>query len=501
MAIIATFNDGYDDTGGPDDVIGTGGYDTVLFQVDNNNAYTIDSRVFDMRITNFISIEEIQLSEINPLNGVQADLQVELSGDQIGAGLSANLHIIGDIDSANSEAILIFMDTSTTLDISGWTFTDWGNETIYIYGDADAETFTGSSEQDYIDGGAGDDTFRYLDGQDGIPYYGDTFKGGAGNDTLLLVLNATATDTLFDLRELTLQSLEQITFSSAGGLDATLLLSASQAAWDLPANMHVTGSNAPGQTEAIELEMGAVTTLDLSGWTFADWGSQGERITITGDSDAETITASAGRDFVHGLAGDDQLHGGGGTDDLYGGSGFDQLFGDAGNDWIYGSFGNDTLFGGDGNDGMYGHAGDDTLMGEGGDDVLFGNDGADNLAGGPGDDVLRGHADNDILEGGDGNDVLYGGAGDDVLIGGAGDDVLYGGIGLEVMVFDAGWGTDTVHGFADGQDVFDLVSLGITFADLTITAVGGDTHISYNGDTIIVVGVDPSLIDYSDFTF
>lgn len=87
-----------------------------------------------------------------------------------------------------------------------------------------------------------------------------------------------------------------------------------------------------------------------------------------------------------------------------------------------GTPGNDTLYGTGLDDTLIGAAGNDTLRGEYGNDLLRGDQGQDLLYGGYGDDHLYGGEGNDVLYGEDGNDRLDGGAGDDYLVGGAGND-------------------------------------------------------------------------------
>jgi VCBS repeat-containing protein len=85
---------------------------------------------------------------------------------------------------------------------------------------------------------------------------------------------------------------------------------------------------------------------------------------------------------------------------------------------------------------LIGNEGRDYIQGFSGNDILFGYGGADYLDGGDGDDMLYG---------GDGNDILDGGTGNDTLIGGLGDDIYRIGSAGDVIVENAGEGTDTVE--------------------------------------------------------
>jgi Ca2+-binding RTX toxin-like protein len=63
---------------------------------------------------------------------------------------------------------------------------------------------------------------------------------------------------------------------------------------------------------------------------------------------------------------------------------------------------------------IHGGAGDDYIFGNGGDDTLFGEDGNDWIEGGKGDDVISGGSGNDVLKGGQGKDVYLINPGDGI---------------------------------------------------------------------------------------
>ena len=160
---------------------------------------------------------------------------------------------------------------------------------------------------------------------------------------------------------------------------------------------------------------------------------------------------------------------------------------------------------------------DDELTGDGLDNVLAGYDGADVLVGGAGDDTLLGdgriHV-NPLIGGsgpittfndvGSGNDVLDGGRGGDTLNGGGGDDELTGGQGRDIFAFGSASGDDIVTDFRNNQDTirFEGVPGVDDFSDLVITRVGGDTLITWGtGDSILLEGVNPRVLDAGDFLF
>ena len=117
--------------------------------------------------------------------------------------------------------------------------------------------------------------------------------------------------------------------------------------------------------------------IDLSKYSSkgktVDASSLSKKITIIGNSNANSITAGSGNDT------------------LYGGAGADKLYGNAGNDLLYGDAGNDKLYGGAGNDSLWGGAGNDTLWGDAGKDTFI-------YSSGDGKDVIHGFENNDMLK-------------------------------------------------------------------------------------------------------
>lgn len=101
-----------------------------------------------------------------------------------------------------------------------------------------------------------------------------------------------------------------------------------------------------------------------------------------------------------------------------------------------------------------------------------------------------------------GNDILNGRKGHDQLDGGAGNDILIGGKGSDIFIFDEGDGRDVIRDFdpvaAGGQDLIavehpDDVSIRKSGKHDTIIDFGG-------GDRVLLMGVNPSQINESDFT-
>ena len=211
----------------------------------------------------------------------------------------------------------------------------------------------------------------------------------------------------------------------------------------------------------------------------------GEAGVNMGSSGADQIFGSSVDDSVFGLGGDDIIATNDGADTIYAGSGNDTVLGGLGNDTIDGGGGNDYLDGGAGSDLMKGGPGDDRYIVDsandlvveslsrggfdtvetyvdytapqnveaiealGGDNLaLTGNSSNNVLIGNIGNNTLTGQDGSDALVGGDGNDLLDGGLGRDHMIGGDGDDEYIVDSRSDIVLEDAGNGTDLVKASA-----------------------------------------------------
>ncbi|MBM1817047.1 calcium-binding protein [Pseudosulfitobacter pseudonitzschiae] len=204
---------------------------------------------------------------------------------------------------------------------------------------------------------------------------------------------------------------------------------------------------------------------------------------------------------VDGTAGDDHLFLGALNDTLVGHDGNDRLDGMDGDDDLSGLRGNDTLDGGTGHDTLSGGSNRDRLTGGRGRDLLDGGRSRDVLDGGRGDDTLYGGDSKDALYGNWGDDVLFGDAGSDRLAGNQGNDTLTGGAGADLFVFKAGDGVDTITDFEDGVDRIRIVTGAGSMDDLTITDLGADVRLTFADVTVVMLGVDHTVLDATDFVF
>lgn len=242
-----------------------------------------------------------------------------------------------------------------------------------ILGSAFADTLTGDSGNNLIEGGAGADSL---------------FGGSGGTDTLSYVRSATA-----------------VTVSLTSGT--------------------ASGGDAEGDTfSGFEAVNGTAFADTLIG--------DGAANTLSGLAGDDLLQGMAGTDVLYGGDGSDSLIGGAGSDTVYGGNGLDMVSYAGSATGVAVDLGANTGSGGDAAgdkfyevEGVIGSSGNDTLTGTTGGDILAGgvgntsggSDGADTLYGGQGNDTF-------LFARGGGQDVFY----DHVLSGttylSAGQDVI-----------------------------------------------------------------------------
>jgi Ca2+-binding RTX toxin-like protein len=254
----------------------------------------------------------------------------------------------------------------------------WGNTLTAL-----DDIYVGDSDDNYIDGLAGNDTLSGLEGNDTLVggLGNDSLVGGAGDDTY--VVDA-AGDVVTELGGEG-DDVVNVAFAAAG----TYVLAA--------------GS---------EVEHVAVT----SGASIA--------VNVTGNELDNELLGNGAANILTGLAGNDTLNGGAGSDTLIGGTGDDTYFVDVATDVI-----NETL-GGGGTDMVIVafNAAGTYVMPAGVENSVMGSGFAINVTGNDLDNYIRGQGNANILLGGLGNDTL---AGDrapasvaDTLDGGAGTDTV-----------------------------------------------------------------------------
>ncbi|WP_278247628.1 beta strand repeat-containing protein, partial [Teichococcus deserti] len=191
------------------------------------------------------------------------------------------------------------------------------------------DIFHASTGSDTVDGGAGNDTARYmnLSGIESLVASATVWVDGAGHISDAMEVHK---DAAID----TLNNFEVI--SASGEMERTFKVRIDQ-------------------DPAAEVPVGA--KIDLAAHTFTLQASNaGDTLTEEQQAYSKSIhffqnaIGSDQGDTLIGNAGDNELDGGAGNDVLSGGNGNDLLYGNAGDDVIDGGEGNNTLIGGDGND-------------------------------------------------------------------------------------------------------------------------------------------------------
>lgn len=215
-------------------------------------------------------------------------------------------------------------------------------------------------------------------------------------------------------------------------------------------------------------DQGAATLRSVEWIEFADGSVElapyGISRTFTGTAGADSIVGTAGADAIVGLEGNDNLSGLAGDDTIAPG---------AGNDTITGGAGFDTLVY-DGaptavrvNLSVIGRA--QTTGGSESDWLV---DQFEGLVGSSFNDTLVGNSLANRIEGGGGNDTIDAGTGADTMIGGAGNDRYTVDSAWDVIVENAGEGSDTVVTKVDWTLGNNLENLTMTAGTIPLAATG-----------------------------
>ncbi|MFC5521441.1 NlpC/P60 family protein [Polaromonas jejuensis] len=478
----------------------------------------------------------------------------------------------------------------TTVNPDGSTTTSTASVPTYVKG----QEFIGTPDKDLVFGTQGSDHFVMLEGDDVIVDDGgnDAVEAGDGNDLIYtgkdndIVVAGAGNDTVFA------GAGNDLVFGDGeneAGDDLIMMEDGNDVAFGGAGNDFVSGGLG---NDVLSGNAGDDKLFGEDGWD-ALFGQKGDD-ELWGGVGNDLLDGGAGNDLLLGGAGDDTMEGGTG-DDTYevdsagdvvievAGEGLDTVnasisytLADTLENLILAGQGNLSGMGNAADNVLVGNDGNNTLTGMGGNDVLDGGLGADLMYGGTGDDTyVIDHAGDQIVEAagegtdtvrsristtltantenltlvginainGTGNDlgnVLVGNIAANVLDGGAGADVMRGGRGNDLYIVDdvgdmvmenAGEGTDTVHASvsytlsanvenltltgnaiaASGNELANIlqgnaqanVLDGAAGADVMMGNAGDDTyHVDQVGDAVIEAageGIDTvvSTIDYT----
>jgi len=444
---------------------------------------------------------------------------------RFGAGIAAS-----DISFArnDNDLVLGINGTSDQLKIQYWgagnayhiervEFADgtaW--DAAYIQTRIPTGSVVGTNGNDYLSAWSDiNETLQGMEGNDVLVGNNgnDTLEGGTDNDFYLFNLGG-GQDTIYD---------------SSGNQD-TIRFGAGIAASDISFSRHgtdlVLGINSTSDQLKIQ-NWGVGDTLRIERVEFAD-GAAWDAAYLQAQFTTAPIVGTTGNDSLSGDAGDNMLDGGAGNDTLQGGSGNDiYLFSrGGGQDTISDSdstAGNmDTVRFGAGiaaGDITFRRSGNDLVLGINGttdqltiidwsadansriERVEFadgtawdaaqlqalvpavpiaGTEAADSLQALAGENAtLQGLGGNDVLYGNDGNDILDGGAGSDYLSGSTGNDTYIIDNAGDVVVENAGDGTDTVQSSLS-------YTLGANVENLTLTGTAAINGTGNGLDNILI---------------
>lgn len=555
-----TEGDTLEGRGGSDTMYGREGDDTFIYRdgqdadagelVDGGSDYDRLLVYSDLAMStyNFIHADFVSIEEIEFNGGGDWDKSVSFHASEFGGAQNfvSDLHIDGNGVNGATETIQIYMAAAGNFDASAWTFQQWGNsgELLKIYGDADAETISGSIQADDIRGDDGADTINGNAGDDLINggAGADILDGGGDVDTVSYAgSGAGVTVRLFngtgaggDAQGDTLVNFENIIGS--GNNDALIGSYGSNNIIEGGAGAdYIDGLS--GSNSATYLNSSASVTVRLYNGTGVGGDADGDILAniqnLIGSSSNDVLIGSYGAsNFLSGGQGNDYLFGLSGADVIYGGWGDDLLNGGAGGDTLNGGIGTDTATYSDSNGavtvrlyngtgvGSFAHgdtlADIENIVGSDYADALIGAYNDDNvLEGGAGADYIDGLSGSDtasyagssaavtvklyngFADGGDAhgdtlaniqnltgsvnNDILIGSYGtDNVLKGGQGDDFIAGLTGNDTFVFEDNFGNDTVYDFVHGSDVLDMSASSLSAVDVRSEVIGADTIVHFD---------------------
>ncbi|ENW06593.1 beta strand repeat-containing protein [Acinetobacter beijerinckii] len=312
--------------------------------------------------------------------------------------------------------------------VQGNDIIDGGNGDDSIFAQGGLDTLNGGAGNDFLHGGSGNDTLNGGEGLDKL--YGDVgddtlrlttmtslvlgevYDGGIGIDTLLV--DDPASTYNFDLRNITLNSLEIFKFTDPGlnGF-ATALVNSSQLS--IGNFTTVNGISFSDVTDRYEIYMDT-QNLNLSTTTFLNFEGSLDSVVINGSADNNSIIGSAVHDVIYGNDGNDIINGGASNDEMIGGLGDDTYIIDHIGDVVIEQLneGTDRVFSSVNH--VLGSNFENLILSGTADINGTGNDVANSLLGNVGANVLDGGLGNDSLDGGAGADTLIGGLGNDTYL-------------------------------------------------------------------------------------
>jgi Ca2+-binding RTX toxin-like protein len=219
-------------------------------------------------------------------------------------------------------------------------------------------------------------------------------------------------------------------------------------------------------------------------------------VTIQGGGTRDVIVGTSGGDFIDASGGNDTINAGGGDDVIIGGGGKDLIDGGGGNDAA--SY-TDSAISVDIDLQLYANQRGGTADG----DVLFS---IESIVGTGFDDSIRGSSNNNYLVGGAGSDVLEGRAGSDIIDGGLGTDRADFSGALSAYSLSNIAGYLTVTSALEGTD--KLINIeNLKFTDITlstattVTSPGSSFGVNENTSGVIYTATAASILSNPTFSY
>jgi hypothetical protein len=494
-----------DNTGDVVIEIANAGKDTVLSSV----TYTLDVNIENLTLTGTAAINGTGNALANIITGNDANNILDgLAGiDTLLGGAGADTLIVNSItDTIDGGADTDTIQSSVTFSLDHPLVSNvenlvlTGTAVINGTGDASNNVITGNSAANVLNGDTGTDTLIGGAGDDTliVDSLNDKIDGGADNDTIQSSVTFSLANALVsNVENLTLTGIETInatgnasanvitgntvnnTINGGGGID-TLVGRAGNDVFIVDTTTDKIDGGADTDTIQSSVTFSLASTLVNSVENLTLTGT--DAIDGTGNALANVITGNDANNILDGLAGIDTLLGGAGADTLIVNSITDKIDGGAGADTVQSSVGFSLA---------------STFVSNVENLTLTGTTAINGT----------GNASANIITGNSNKNILDGGAGVDTLIGGADNDTYIVDSTADVIVENAGEGTDTIlssvtFSLATLPNVENLTLTGTNAINGTGNAAdnilkGNDANNTLNGGT----GTDTLIGGLGDDTY